>query len=126
MFNGIQIRAFGRPVISKCNVNHPEEIHSVPSCMVCGIIMLKKSDIGIILKRLDNMPPKSFISVALGLQIPYDNNEISAKAMCNARPDQDRTPTPKAILLKYATVGITFISLMVYSNPAITLRNDKL
>ena len=118
MFNGIQIRAFGRPVISKCNVIHPEEIHSVPSCMVCGIIMLKKSDIGIILKRLDNMPPKNFISVALGLQIPYDNNEISAKAVCNARPDQDRTPTPKAILLKYATVGSLFLLWYIRTPPS--------
>jgi hypothetical protein len=34
----------------------PWEIHNVPSCMACGIIMLKKSDIGIILKQWDNMP----------------------------------------------------------------------
>ena len=52
-FNGIQIRAFGRPVINRCNVIRPEEIHSVPSCMACGIIMPKKIDIGIILKQWD-------------------------------------------------------------------------
>ena len=53
--------------------------------------MLKKSDIGIILKQWDNVPHKHFISVALGIQIPFDNDEISVKAMCNARSDQDRT-----------------------------------
>ena len=51
MFNGIQIRAFGRPVIHNCNVNRPEEIHSIlPSFIDCGIIMLKRSDIEFILK----------------------------------------------------------------------------
>ena len=67
VFNGIQIRAFGRPVINKYNVICPEEIHSVPSRMAHGIIMLKKSDIGIILKQWDNMPDKNFITVALGI-----------------------------------------------------------
>ena len=57
--------------------------------------MLKKSDIGIILKQWDNVPGKNFISLALGIQIPFDNGKISAKAMCNAWPDQDRTPPPK-------------------------------
>ena len=32
---------------------------------------------------------------------------------------------PKTISLKYATVGITFISRTVYSNPAITAMNGK-
>ena len=90
MFNGIQIRAFGRPVINKCNVIHPEEIHSVPSCMACGIIMLKKNDIGIILKQWDNMPCKNFTLVALGIQILLNKDKISAKAICNAGLDQDR------------------------------------
>ena len=40
MFSGIQIRAFGRSVFNKSNVFRPEEIHSVPSRMACGIIML--------------------------------------------------------------------------------------
>ena len=48
--------------------------------MACGIIMLKNSDIGIILKQLDNVPRKNFISVALGIRIPFDNDDISAKA----------------------------------------------
>ena len=95
VFNGIQIRAFGRPVINKCNVIRPEEIHSVPRSMAFRIIMLKKIDIGIILKQWDNMPLKNVISVALGIQIPFDNDEISAKTMCSARPDQGRTLTPK-------------------------------
>ena len=64
VFNGIHIRVSGRPVINKYNVIPPEEIHSVPSCMACGIIMLKKSDIGIISKQWDNMPRKNFISIA--------------------------------------------------------------
>ena len=115
VFNGIQISAFGRPVISKCNVIRPEEIHSVPSCMVYGII----------LKQWDNVPRKNFISVAFGIQIPFNNDGISAKAMCNARPEQNRTPTPKTISFKYATVGITFISPTVYSNPAITSETGK-
>ena len=76
----------GKPVIDKCNVNRPEEIHSVTSCMACGTIMLKKSDIGNILKQWDNVPGKNFISVALGIQLPFDNDEISAKVMCSARP----------------------------------------
>ena len=87
----------------------------------------EKSDIGIILKQRDNVPRKNFISVALGIQIPIDNGEISAKAMCNARPDQDRIPPPphKKISFKYATVRITFIASTVYSNPAITSMNGK-
>ena len=93
--------------------------------MACGIIMLKKSDIGIILKEWDNVPCKNFISVVLGIQIPFDNDEISAKAMCIARPDQDRSPTPKTISFKYATVCITFIDPAVYSNPAIISMNGK-
>ena len=79
---------------------------SVPSCMVCGIIMPKKNDIGIILKQWDNMSRKNFTSVALGIQIPFNNDEISAKATCNALPDQDQPPPP--------TVGITLISPIVY------------
>ena len=70
----------------------------------CGI-NAKKSDTAIILKQWDNVPRKNFISVALGIHIPFDNDEICAKAMCNARPDQDGTPTPKKISFKYATVG---------------------
>ena len=81
--------AFGRPAINKCNVVRHEEIHSVPSCIACGIIMLKKSDIGIILKPWDNVPGKNFISVALGIQIPFDNDEISAKPC--AMPAQTKT-----------------------------------
>ena len=72
--------------------------------------MLKNSDIGIILIQWDNVPSKNFVSIALGIQIPFDNDEISAKAMCNARPEGDRTPTPKTISFKYTTVGIMFIS----------------
>ena len=125
VFNGIQIRAFGRLVINKCNVMCPEEIHSVSSCKACGITILKKSDIGIILKQWDNVPRKYIISVALGIQISFDNNEISSKAMCDADPEEDRTPTPKTISFKYTTFGITFISLTVYSNPAISLMNGK-
>ena len=64
VFNGIQIRAF-----YKCNVTLPEEIHSIPGCRTCGIIM---SDIGIILKQWDNVSRKYFISVALDIQIPFD------------------------------------------------------
>ena len=73
--------------------------------------MLKKSGIGIILKQWDNERRKNFISVALAIQIPF---EISAKAMCNARPDKDRTPTPRRI-----------ISPTVHSNPDITSMNGK-
>ena len=93
--------------------------------MACGINMLKMSDTGIILKQWDNVPSKNIISVALGFQISFDNDKISAKAMYNARPDQDRTPTPKTISFKYAPVGITFISPTVYSNRAITSMNGK-
>ena len=124
VFNAIQIRAFGRLVINKCNVIRPEEIYSVPNCMACGIIMLKKwywhyfDTIGYV-------PRKNFISVALGIHTPFDNDEISLKAMCNARPDQDRTLNPKTISFNYATVGITFISPTVCSNPAITSMNGK-
>ena len=93
--------------------------------MACGIIMLKKSDIGIILKKWDNVPHKNFILVELGIQIPFDNDEISAMAC--AMPAQTKTerPHPKTISFKYAEVGITFISPLVYSNPAITLINGK-
>ena len=93
--------------------------------MVCGIVRLKKSLNGIILKQWDNVPRKNLISVASGIQIPFHNDEISAKSMCNASPDQHRTLTPKTILFKYATVGITFISPTLYSNPAITSMNGK-
>ena len=71
------------------------------------------------------MPRKNFILVVLGFQIPFDNNEISVKAMCNACPDQDRNPTPKKFSFKYATVGITSISLTLFSNPPITSMNGK-
>ena len=74
VYNGIQIRAIGRAVINKCDVICPEEIHNVPSCMACGIIMLKKSDICIILKQHDNMPCKNFILLVLSIQILFDNN----------------------------------------------------
>ena len=88
--------------------------------------MLKKSNIGIILKQWDTtVLRKNSISVALGIQIPFDNDEISAKAMCNAHLDQDRTPTPKMISFKYATVGITFIPTTICSNPAIDSMNGK-
>ena len=93
--------------------------------MACGIIMLKDSDTGIILKQLDNVPRKNFISVALGIQIPFDNDEISVKAISNDRPDQNRIPIPKTISFKYAIVGKTFISPMAYSNPTITSMNGK-
>ena len=43
-------------VINKYNVIRPEDTHSVPGCMACGIIMLKKSNIVIILKQWDNVP----------------------------------------------------------------------
>ena len=79
--------------------------------------LLKKSDIGIILKQCDNVFRKNFISVALGIQIPLNNVEISAKAMCNARTDQERTLTPKTIFVQ---IRITFISPMVYLIHAIT------
>ena len=63
--------------------------------------MLVKSDIGIILKQRDNVAPENFISVALGIQIAFGNDEISgAKAMCNARPDQDRNPNPQNDLVQ--------------------------
>ena len=35
------------------------------------------------------MPRKKFISVALGIQIPFDSDEISAKAMSNPHPQND-------------------------------------
>ena len=71
------------------------------------------------------MPHNNFILVTLGIQIPFDNDDISVKAMWNANPDQDITLTPKMILFKYATAGIEFISPRVYSNPAITSMNGK-
>ena len=42
-------------------------------------------------------------------------------------PSQTKTerPPPKTILFKYATVGLKFISPMVYSNHAIALMNGK-
>ena len=89
VFNGTQTRAFGRPVINKCNFIHPEEIHSVPICMPCGIIILKKSDIGIILKQWDNVPRNNFITIALGIQIPFDN----VRKPC-AMPTQTKTEPP--------------------------------
>jgi hypothetical protein len=62
--------------------------------------MLKeKWDIGIILKQWDNMHRKSFISVAMGIQIPFDNAEISAKAMCVCL-DQDSANIIKTISFK--------------------------
>ena len=65
-----QIKAFGRPVINKCNVIRPEQIHSVPSCMTCGIIMLKKSDTGIILKQWEDVPRKNVTAVVLVFKFP--------------------------------------------------------
>ena len=59
--------------------------------------MLNTEPIGqgrLILKQWDNVPRKNFISVALDIPIPFYNDEISAKAMCNTRPEKDRTPTP--------------------------------
>jgi hypothetical protein len=76
--------------------------------MAYGIIILKKSDIGIILKQWDNIPCKNSISVALGILFPFDNDKISAKVMCNDCQHQDRIT--KTILFKYGAVGITFIS----------------
>ena len=90
--------------------------------MACSIIMLKKSDIDIILKQWDNVPRKNFISVALGIEIPFNNVEISAKAMCNARTDQDRTAPSKTISFTYAIVVKMFNSPSVYSN---TTMNGK-
>ena len=95
MFNGIQIKAFGRLVINKCHVIHPDEIHSVPSSMAGDIIMVKRSDIGISLRQWDNMPRKEFISVALGIQIPFNNDEIRAKAMCNSAQTNTKAPPPQ-------------------------------
>ena len=43
-------------IIHECNSIHPEESLSIPSCIACGIIMLKQSDIGIILKEWDDLP----------------------------------------------------------------------
>ena len=68
-----------------------------PLLYTTDIIVLKKSDIGIILKQWDNVPRKNFTSVdftsvAFGIQIPFDNDEISAKAMCNA--GQTKTESP--------------------------------
>jgi hypothetical protein len=60
---------------------------SLSAYIACGIIMMKKSDVGIILKQWDNMPPKNFISIALGIPIPFDNTEISSKVRCNACTD---------------------------------------
>ena len=125
MFIGIQIRAFDRPVIDKCNVILSEEIHSVPQLYGSWHYHAKKSDIGIILKQWDNVPRKNFISIVLSVQIPVNNKEISVKAMCNAGPDQDRIPTPKTISSKCAIVGIIFISPSVYLNPVIASTNDK-
>jgi hypothetical protein len=44
------------------------------------------------------MPHKNLILVAFGIQIPFDNDEINATAVCSACPDQDRSPTPKTTL----------------------------
>ena len=77
------------------------------------------------LKQWNNLHHMNFITVALGIQISFDNYEIGAEAMCNARRDQDRTSTSITISFKYATVGITLISPMVYSNPAIISMNGK-
>jgi hypothetical protein len=60
--------------------------------MAYGIIMLKKSDFGIILKQWDNMPRKNFISVALGIQFPFENSHISGKPC--ALPTQTKTESP--------------------------------
>jgi hypothetical protein len=58
-------------------------------------------EIGNDLKQWDNMPRnKYFISVVLGIQVPFDNDEISAKSMKNACPDQNRSPTPENDLVK--------------------------
>ena len=101
-----------RSVIDKCNFIRP-------NCMACGSIMLKKSDFGIILKRWDNVSRKNFITAALGIH----------HVQCSLRPRQNPPPPPKkkkkTIYFKYATFGITLISLTVYSNPAITSMNSK-
>ena len=94
--------------LNKCNVICHEEIHSDHSCMACGIIMLKKTGIGIVLKQLDNMPRKNFISVALDIQIPFSNDKISVKAMCNASPDQDTTTPPKQSCLSQHHVNFSY------------------
>ena len=69
-----------------------------------------KNDTSIILKQWDIVARKNLISVELGVQIPFHNDEISSKVMCNVHPDQEWTPTPKTISFKRAIVSITFIS----------------
>jgi hypothetical protein len=71
------------------------------------------------------MPRKNVMSAALGIQILFDSDEISANVMCNACPEEDRTPTQKTISFKYAAVGKTFISRTVYSNPVISSIDGK-
>jgi hypothetical protein len=61
--------------------------------MTFSFIMLKESLIGIILKQWDNVYPRYFIKVALGIQIPFDNDEINAKALCNVCQHKDRILT---------------------------------
>jgi hypothetical protein len=54
------------------------------------------------LKQWEKMLRKSFISVALGIPIPFDNDD---KAMCNACLDQDRTPTPQNDVVQVRSIG---------------------
>ena len=71
------------------NVIRLVEMQSVPSSVACGIIMLKQSDVGIILKQWDNVPRKHFISVALGIQIPSIAMRLVRKP--SAMPAQTKT-----------------------------------
>jgi hypothetical protein len=40
-------------------------------------------------ETVGKLPQKNFILVVLGIQVPFDNAAISAKAMYNACLDQD-------------------------------------
>ena len=80
---------------SLINVIRPEGIHSVPCCMACGIVILKKSDIGIILKQWDNVPRKRFISVALDIKFPSITT-ILVRKPCPPRPRQNPHPPKRS------------------------------
>ena len=123
VFTGIQNKAFGRTVIKNAMLFALRKFAVSLAVLLCGSIMLKISDIDIILKQWDNVLRKNFISVALGIHFLFNDDKIGAKAMCDGRPDQDRTPKPKTI--KYATVSITLISAMIYSNPVMSSMNGK-
>jgi hypothetical protein len=50
------------------------------------------------------MPPKDFISVAIAIQFPYDNDEVSGKPCARLAQIKIEGPSPNKISFKYAAI----------------------